>query len=59
MQVAADDGVRMFLAPRPAVSLDELELAIDPVRLGVDERAIHVPQDGSWSAATGTVGPPR
>ncbi len=55
-QVAADDRVSVFVAPRPTVSLDELELALDPVRLGVDERAIHVPQDGGWAA--GAVGPP-
>ena len=56
-QIAADDGVGMFVVPRAAVGLDELELAFDPVRLGVDQRAVHVPQDGGRSAV-GTVGPP-
>ena len=56
-QIAADDGVGVVLAPRAAVGLDEFELAFDPVRLGVDERAVHVPQDGGGSA-TSAVGPP-
>ena len=30
----------------PAELVDELALARHPVRLGVDERAVHVPQDG-------------
>ena len=55
-QVTADDRVSMLVAPSAPMSLDELELALDPVRLGVDERAVHVPQDGSGSA--GAVGPP-
>ena len=57
VEIAADDGMGVLVAPRPAVGLDELELALDPVRLGVDQRAVHVPQDGGGAAA-GTVGPP-
>ena len=56
-EVATDDGVGVLVAPRATVGLDELELALDPVRLGVDERAIHVPQD-CGRAAAGAVGPP-
>ena len=55
-QVAADDRVSVLVAPRTPVRLDELELALDPIRLGVDERAVHVPQHGGWAA--GAVGPP-
>ena len=49
-QVAADDGVGVFVAPRSAVCFDELVLALDPVRLGVDQCAVEIPQDGGWSA---------
>ena len=36
----------VVLGPLAAVRLDELVLGLHPVRLGVDERAVHVPQDG-------------
>src|SRR4029079_953105 len=55
-QVAAHDRVGVIHAPGATVGLDELELALDPVRLGVDQGAVHVPQNGSRSA-TGAVGP--
>ena len=45
-QVEADDRHGVVVGPPPAVPGDELVLAADPVRLGVDQRAVHVPQDG-------------
>ena len=52
VQILADDRMGVVHGPFAAVRLDELELAVDPVRLGVDEGAIHVPQDGGWSDAS-------
>ena len=40
-------AVRVLVGPDPAVPLDELALRRDPVGLGVDQRAVHVPQDGA------------
>ena len=45
-QVEADDRAGVVLGPPAAELGDELVLALHPVRLGVDERAVHVPQDG-------------
>ncbi len=45
-QVEADDRHRVVVGPTPSVGRDELVLATDPVRLGVDQRAVHVPEDG-------------
>ena len=45
-QVEADDRAGVVVGPRAAERGDELVLALHPVRLGVDERAVHVPQDG-------------
>jgi hypothetical protein len=45
-EVVADQGQRVLVAPGGAVRLDERVLLLDPVRLGVDERAVEVPQDG-------------
>ena len=43
-QRVADQRVRVLVAPLPAVRLDQRVLGGDPVRLGVDERAVHVEQ---------------
>ena len=45
-QVEPDHRVGVLVGPRAAERVDELALAREPVRLGVDERAVHVPQDG-------------
>ena len=45
-QVEPDDRQGVVVRPTPAVAGDELVLAANPVRLGVDQRAVHVPQDG-------------
>jgi hypothetical protein len=45
-QRVADQGVRVLGAPAAAVLCDQGEFALDPVRLGVDEGAVEVPQDG-------------
>ena len=37
---------RLLVRPRAAEALDERRLGGHPVRLGVDEGAVHVPQDG-------------
>ena len=44
-QVEPDDRVGVVAGPGAVELGDELVLARDPVGLGVDERAIHVPQD--------------
>ena len=44
-QVVADELVGELVAPRAAVLLDDLVLRGDPVGLGVDEGAVHVPED--------------
>ena len=44
-QVVADQVERVRAAPGAAVPLGDLELGVDPVRLGVDQGAVHVPQD--------------
>ena len=49
--VAADDAQRVLVAPvAVAVSRDHLDLGSHPVGLGVDERAVHVPEHGCWGA---------
>ena len=59
-QVHADDRMGVLLTPRPAVLGDQLVLAGDPVRLGVDQRAVHVPEhrrrDAPGSRTIGHVG---
>ena len=45
-EIVADERVGVLVGPRVAVRLDQRVLGVDPVRLGVDERAVHVPQDG-------------
>ena len=45
-QVVADQVEGVRVAPGAAVPLSDLELGVDPVRLGVDQGAVHVPQDG-------------
>ena len=46
-QVLAHHGVPVRVAPRTVAELaHDLELAGDPVRLSVDQRAVHVPQHG-------------
>jgi hypothetical protein len=45
-QRVADERVRVLLGPDAAVLGDDLVLGLDPVRLGVDEGAVHVPQHG-------------
>ena len=42
---------RVLVGPAPTVGGDELVLAADPVRLGVDQRAVHVPEDGRGNGA--------
>ena len=44
-QVEPDDRVGVGRCPRAVELGDEFVFALDPVRLGVDERAVHVPQD--------------
>ena len=44
-QVAADELERVLARPGAAVALGERELRRDPVGLGVDQGAVHVPQD--------------
>ena len=44
-EVVADQVERVLTTPCSAVALGELELGLDPVGLGVDEGAVHVPQD--------------
>ena len=45
-QVAADQVHRVLVAPGAPVLLDQGVLRRDPVRLGVDQGAVHVPEDG-------------
>ena len=52
-EVAADQRVRVHVRPRAAVGLDERVLALHPVRLGVDDRAVHVEQDGRGQRGLG------
>ena len=40
------DGVQR--GPRAGEGRDQLGLGCHPVRLGVDEGPVHVPQDGGW-----------
>ena len=50
-EVEPDDRVRVGLRPAATELGDERVFALHPVRLGVDQRAVHVPQDGGrdWS----------
>jgi hypothetical protein len=43
-QVEADERMRVGIGPCLAVLGNEAVLARDPIRLGVDECAVHVPQ---------------
>ena len=52
-EVVPDERVGVLVGPRVAVRLDQRVLGVDPVRLGVDERAVHVPQDGRGEAVHG------
>ena len=55
-QVEADDRAGVVVGPGATEGSDELVLARHPVRLGVDERAVHVPQDGGgWCRDRGAV----
>ena len=45
-EARADQRVAVFTGPGAAVRLDEFDLAVVPIGLGVDEGAVHVPQDG-------------
>ncbi len=47
-QIEPDDRVRVGRRPGPVELGDEFVFARDPVRLGVDERPVHVPQDRRW-----------
>jgi hypothetical protein len=49
-QVVADEVECVLTGPGPAVPLGQCVLRLDPVRLGVHQRAVHVPQDGGGSA---------
>ena len=55
-QVVADQLVGVLVGPDPAVELDQSALLGDPVRLGVDQRAVHVPQDRGRVVAVEDVG---
>ena len=54
-QVVADELVGVLVAPRAAVLLDDRVLGGDPVGLGVDEGAVHVPEDRGGQAEVGEV----
>ena len=41
---------RVLFGPRAAELVDELDLGPHPVRLGIDEGAVHVPEDGGGEA---------
>ena len=45
-EVVADQRQGVLLAPGAPVHGRQRELGLDPVGLGVDEGAVHVPQDG-------------
>src|SRR3546814_4314609 len=45
LQSEADQLQGLLVRPRAAVALDERRLRRHPVRFGVDERAVHVPQE--------------
>ena len=46
-QVEPDHGVGMVIGPLAVTEpIDEVTFGCEPVRFGVDERAVHVPQDG-------------
>ena len=44
-QVVAHELVGVLVVPDPAGLLDDRVLGVDPVGLGVDEGAVHVPED--------------
>ena len=52
-EIVADERVGVLVGPGVAVRLDQRVLGVDPVRLGVDERAVHVPQDGRGAGVHG------
>ena len=55
-QVVADEVERVLGGPGAAVLGDQGVLRVHPVRLGVDQRAVHVPQDRRRPPVGGGVG---
>jgi hypothetical protein len=45
-QLVADEFEPLLFRPGQPVGVHELGLGADPIRLGVDEGSVHVPQDG-------------
>ena len=64
LEPEADQPQRLLVRPRAAEALDERRLGRHPVRLGVDEGAVHVPEDGGergrvhWSMLPSDAGRP-
>ena len=56
-QVEPDDRHGVVVGPHAAEGAHELVLALHPVRLGVDQRAVEVPQDGRRERAHEGGGP--
>ena len=51
-EAAADELERVVVAPGAAEGLDELLFGSHPVAFGVDEGAVHVPEDGGGEASS-------
>lgn len=43
-EIRSDERFCVLMTPRAAMSFDDVVFGIDPIRFGVDDRAVHVPQ---------------
>ena len=53
-QVRAHHGVAMMIVPRTTMFGHEVVFRFDPVALGVEQCAVHVPENGGWKKMVGT-----